>query len=199
MGAIFLSASVPYGERATKFPEADPYLIQAAVRALVLTVMGRRLIVWGGHPSITPMIWAAATDLGLSYQHCVHLFQSKHFKDEFPEINAQFQNVTLTEDVKGDRDASLLKLRKRMFASATFEGAVFIGGMEGIEQEFALLRDMHPSAAIVLVSSCGGATALLAKAHPKLSERPTRDFDYAGVFARQLDIRPNEERRNSLA
>ena len=73
MSAVFLSASVPYGSRAEQFPKADPYLIQVTVRALVVTCLGRRRIVWGGHPAITPMVWAAADDLEVQYPSVVHL------------------------------------------------------------------------------------------------------------------------------
>jgi hypothetical protein len=195
MGAIFLSASVPFGTRAAPYPEADPYLIQAAVRAFVITALGRRLIVWGGHPSITPMLWAAAQDLGVSYHHAVRLYQSRYFKDEFPEINQRFDNVTFTENIGGDREASLLDLRTRMFSSHPFEGAVFIGGMDGVEREFTLFRDRHADARIVLVDSCGGAAAALAREHRDLAENLVRPFDYSGLFARRLRIRPDEERR----
>jgi hypothetical protein len=194
MGAVFLSASVPYGPRSQRYPEADPFLIQAAVRAFVLTVIGRRLIVWGGHPSITPMVWAAAKDLNLSFQHSVRLYQSRHFKDEFPEINQRFNNVVFTPDADGDRDASLFELRTRMLGSLPFESAVFIGGMDGIEKEFELFRDMHSDARIVLVDSCGGATTALARDYPDLSENMVRPFDYAGLFTRRLEIRPDEKR-----
>ncbi len=66
MGAIFLSASVPVPGRGTYYQSADPFLIQFAVRELITAALGRRLIVWGGHPAITPMVWAACEDLGES-------------------------------------------------------------------------------------------------------------------------------------
>jgi hypothetical protein len=64
--AIFLSASVPDPNRSSKyFSTADPLAIGAAVSGLVYVTLGRRLLVWGGHPAITPMIWAAADDMGV--------------------------------------------------------------------------------------------------------------------------------------
>ena len=93
--AIFLSASVPDPRRSPKyFSTADPIAIGAAVSALVYVTLGRRLLVWGGHPAITPMIWAAAEDMGVDYAAWVHLYQSRLFQDEFPAENARFQNVT---------------------------------------------------------------------------------------------------------
>jgi hypothetical protein len=67
MTAVFLSASVPVMGRGNFYETADPFLIQSAVREFVTAVLGRRLIVWGGHPAITPMVWAVCEDLGVSF------------------------------------------------------------------------------------------------------------------------------------
>lgn len=63
MSAIFLSASIPVPGRGNFYKTADPFLIQTAVREFVTLALGRRMIVWGGHPAITPMVWAVCTDL----------------------------------------------------------------------------------------------------------------------------------------
>src|SRR5258705_4522652 len=49
---------------------------QSADAKLTVPTLGRRLLVWGGHPAITPMIWAAANDMGVDYGAWVHLYQS---------------------------------------------------------------------------------------------------------------------------
>jgi len=48
MSAIFLSASVPLVGRGTYHETADPFLIQCAVRELVIAVIRQHKIVWGG-------------------------------------------------------------------------------------------------------------------------------------------------------
>ena len=48
MGAIFLSASVPLINRGNYHESADPFLIQCAVRELVMAVIKTQQIVWGG-------------------------------------------------------------------------------------------------------------------------------------------------------
>ncbi|HMF36309.1 MAG TPA: hypothetical protein VKF17_06700, partial [Isosphaeraceae bacterium] len=61
---IFLSASVPNRDLQTYVP--DPVAIREAVRALVgitLAVPGR-LLIFGGHPAISPMVWEDAESLG---------------------------------------------------------------------------------------------------------------------------------------
>lgn len=85
MSAIFLSASIPVPGRGTYYEDADPFLIQFAIRELLLVALGRRLIVWGGHPAITPMVWSVCEDLGVQYAQSVMLFQSKNFQEFFPE------------------------------------------------------------------------------------------------------------------
>ena len=119
--AIFLSAGVPDPMRGPEYAKtADTVAITAAVAALVHVTLGRRLLVWGGQPAITPMIWVVAEALGLDYSGWVKLYQSRHFEDEFPEDNERFRNVTYTEDVEGDREKSLLAMRERMLKENTF-------------------------------------------------------------------------------
>lgn len=126
--AIFLSASVPDAKRAPEFAKsADSVAITAAVSALVHVTLGRRPLVWGGHPAITPMIWIAAEEMKVDYGKWVKLYQSNFFADEFPEDNKRFQNVTFSDSVPNDRDKSLSIMRKRMFKENVFEAAVFIG------------------------------------------------------------------------
>jgi hypothetical protein len=193
-GAIFLSASVPDPKRAPEYAStADTVAITSAVSALVYVTLGRRQLVWGGHPAITPMIWVVAQDLGLDYGAWVKLYQSNYFDDEFPEENAKFGNIVFTERVGTDREASLRLMRQRMFAENQFESAVFIGGMAGIRAEYELLHEMQPDAHIVPIGSTGGAAAELidrTSSPPELWE----ELDYVGLFHRQLGISVREER-----
>src|SRR5438132_13446016 len=114
MTAIFLSASVPDADRGGPyFANADPFLIQFAVRELLTAALGRRLVVWGGHPAITPMVWAVCEDLGVKYSNAVVLYQSRFFEEDFPGENTRFANVEYIEAV-GDREKSLYEMRKTM-------------------------------------------------------------------------------------
>ena len=71
MGAIFLSASVPV--RPPYDADARPQEIQAAINALAQVALGRKKLVWGGHPAITPLLWAAAQSVGVEYAVAVAL------------------------------------------------------------------------------------------------------------------------------
>ena len=195
MGAILLSASVPTLGRAPFDQDIEPQMIQAAVGALATAVMGRRVLVWGGHPAITPMLWAAAQSLGVKYANSVRLFQSRFWKDEdFPAENRHFANVTYVDAVDGDRDKSLQAMRLEMLRSSAFEAAVFIGGMEGIFDEHSLFAPLHPQARCLPVAVTGGAARMLAV---KLNYAVPSDIgplDFTTLFYRELAILPSQRR-----
>lgn len=196
--AIFLSAGVPDPKRGPEYAAtADTVAIGAAVSALVHVALGRRLVVWGGQPAITPMIWVVAQDLGVDYGRWVRLYQSRHFEDEFPEDNVRFHNVTYTDDVDRDREKSLLAMRERMFSEHAFKAAIFIGGMGGIVQEYELFRRLQPGAAVIPVVSTGGATLEVASRAGALPADLSDDLDYVALFHRHLSISVREERFRS--
>ena len=193
--AVFLSAGVPDPRREPQYAAtADTVAITAAVSALVHVTLGRRLLIWGGQPAITPMIWVVAEDIGVDYSRWVQLYQSQHFKDDFPEDNARFSNITFTDDVEHDRGKSLRFMRERMFSEHAFKAAVFIGGMGGIVEEYELFRQLQPSATIVPVLSTGGAVQEVAGRTGPLSLDLTNDRDYVALFHRHLGVSVREER-----
>ena len=193
MGAVFLSASVPVPRRGTYFERTNPQLIQFAVREFVTTVLGRKLLVWGGHPAITPMVWRICEDLGVRYSEATVLYQSRFFEDQFPVENARFKNVRLIDAHAAGRAESLAAMRRQMFEDTTFDAAVFIGGMEGIFEEYAKFVELQPKARIVPVAAPGGAAGdLAAEIMPENQDLKTLDF--AQLFATFLSIAPNAPR-----
>ena len=193
--AIFLSAGVPDPKRGPEFAAtADTVAINAAVSALVHVTLGRRRLVWGGHPAITPMVWEVARNLEVDYGKWVTLYQTTFFEDEYPEDNEKFKNTVFTENVEGDREASLLEMRRRMFSEHGFGGAVFIGGMGGIIDEFDLFKQYQPKASLVPVLSTGGAALILSDRLIDASEDLSLDLDYVALFHRHLGISTAEKR-----
>ena len=190
---VFLSASVPMPGRGEYYKTADPLLIQSAVRAFAEIVLGRRRIVWGGHPTITPMLMEACVHLGISYSKAVVLYQSKFFEEEFPAENAFFKNVEFTEKVEEDRQASLVLMRNKMLSRPNLKAAVFIGGMEGVSDEIKIFEGYHPQAARVFVGSTGGA-ALEHVLAQGTSMDEALSIDYFKMFHSQLGIQANESR-----
>lgn len=187
---IFLSASIPLPERDAKYIEtADVIAIRDAVIALATTVLPKHRIIWGGHPSITPLIYYVMQKLDLNIQEHVTLYQSKLFEKFFPEDNDKFKNVILTESVENDREKSLLHMRERMLSESIFFAAIFIGGMEGVEEEYKLFIQKYPEAIIIPLASTGAASKLIYDnvfSEDKKNERFVKDYGYMSVFQKYL-------------
>lgn len=196
-GAVFLSASVPDPDAPNFVLPGDAAAISAAISALLYVTLGRRKLVWGGHPAITPMIWSVAEDMGIDYGQWVELHQSLLFEDEFPEETRRFRNVVFTDAIGNDRDASLRAMRERMINGTDYCAAVFIGGMSGINDEYAMLRTTGKDIKIVPIASTGGATVMIAEAE-QAAPALLRELDYVRLLFAQLDIDPNELRYRTL-
>jgi len=195
MNEVFLSASVPVKGRGDFYKDADPYLIQFAVREFVLAILGRQKIVFGGHPAITPMIVNICKDLGLNFTDCVLLYQSKYFAGQYPEANAKFSNIIYTDAVDNDRKASLIRMREEMLSRSNLTAAIFIGGMEGVLEEYELFTRLHPDAAILAVTAPGGAAKQLAERLPTYNTEEPQGMDFARLFYNGLKIDPREQRK----
>lgn len=196
---IFLSASVPLPERDSKYIDtADIIAIRDAVIALTTVVLPHHRLIWGGHPSITPLVYYVMEKLNLNIQDHVNLYQSRFFERFFPEDNNKFNNVTLTDIVEDDREKSLLHMRERMLSEFAFSAAVFIGGMEGIngdeekgiDGEYKMFREKHPNAMILPIASTGGATRIVFDSLPPEDEakheRFLKDYGYMSLFQKYL-------------
>ena len=188
---IFLSASVPLPERDPKYIEtADIIAIRDAVIALTTVVLPKHRIIWGGHPSITPLIYFVMKKMGLQnkIQEHVTLYQSEYFKDIFPADNNKFKNVKLTENL-GDIPSSIQHMRTRMFTENKFDAAIFIGGMDGIEVEFNMFRENHPNALLLPIASTGAATKIVYDTllpEEFKNERLVKDYGYMSLFQKLL-------------
>jgi hypothetical protein len=189
MKEIFLSASVPKAGRGGFDESSNPFLIQFAVRELITVCLGRRRVIWGGHPSITPMVYAVCADFGVEFEAPVILYQSAYFSRQFPAENRFFSPI-IVDSVGDNLPQSLTSLRRAML-SRPLEAAVFIGGMEGIFEEHDLYRDIHGrDASVVALGAPGGASRELA------SNDPNRDrVDFARLFYEKLAIDPREPRQ----
>jgi hypothetical protein len=196
VGAVFLSASVPVPGRAPFDQDCEPQMIQSAVSALATVAFGRKTIVWGGHPAITPMLWASAQDLGVRYAAAVRLFQTKFTPEEdFPEENKHFANVTYVEAVDSDLAKSLLAMRTAMLKSAEFDAAVFIGGMDGVIDEHTLFSHFHPNTKCIVIGATGGAARRLAATLNYTVPRDIGPLDFMSLLYRELDISPIDRRQ----
>ena len=188
---IFLSASVPLEERDPKFFEtADVIAIRDAVIALASTVLTNKeyRLIWGGHPSITPLITLVLDRYDLKMSDRVILYQSMESEKFFPPENKDV-GVRRITDKKENRDASLLLMRQMMINTNEYEAAVFIGGMEGVLDEYAMFQEQHPETLCLPIASTGAAAQLLFNKQPeKFDKRLMTELSYTSLFKELLRL-----------
>jgi hypothetical protein len=184
LNKIFLSASIPYQERDRKFCDtADIVAIRDSVRALATVVIPNAHLIWGGHPAITPLIRFVMERLNTNLRDHVTLYQSNYFKDFFPIDNFSFENIQLTEALEY-RDSSLKKMRQEMIAENDYKIGIFIGGMEGVLEEYELFKSSNPNALVLPVASTGAAAKMIYESiEPHLDERLANDYAYMALFS----------------
>lgn len=203
MSSIFLSASVPSSD-SEFYDHSDPMLIQAALRTFLYTVLGRKHLVFGGHPTISPLILAICEDLGVDNKAAVTIYQSQYFLKDTPKVNTRFANLVKV-NAAGTRESSLAIMRTIMLRQHKYEAAVFIGGQQGIFQEHNQFKKMHPSAKVIALRSPGGASAKIESFATPMLERSSfspeergHDYDelldYVGLFTSGLQIELSSKR-----
>jgi hypothetical protein len=156
-GPIFLAASVP--ERDLDLYVPDPVAIREAIRALVAETVRERLLVFGGHPAISPLVEHAARSLDAVDN--VRIYQSEFFRHVLPPVSLKFKHLVWTPAVPGDRAASLTLMRTQMITSETFDAGIFIGGMDGLDEEWRLFAQHRANAPAFPIASTEGAARLL--------------------------------------
>ncbi len=184
LNKIFLSASIPYIERDRKFYDtADIVAIRDSVRALAAVVIPKAHLIWGGHPAITPLIRYVMQRLDTNLKDHVSLYQSKFFEAYFPEDNFHFEDIKLTVALE-DRENSLKKMRDEMITKNDYKIGIFIGGMEGVIEEYELFKSSNPNALILPIASTGAAAKIIYDSiDNKPNERLINDYAYMALFS----------------
>jgi hypothetical protein len=179
---IFLSASIPSESRDKKYYKtADVIAIRDSIRALATVVIPKSHLVWGGHPSITPLIRYVMKKMDSPIRQHVTLFQSKFFVKIFPKENTYFENFKLTPS-KRNKETSLEVMRIEMIKSYDYKAGIFIGGMEGVEEEFDLFRMFHPNSSVYPIASTGAAAKFIYNNIDKPNPRLLNDYAYMELF-----------------
>jgi hypothetical protein len=190
--AVFLSASFPTGPRGEAFPSSDPAAVADAVTAIVRTIFavnGR--LVFGGHPTITPLVLHVAGDRG--YRERVDVYQSQWFSSEVPQETLRLEELgfgriywtpaatTLAE--------SLHAMRIKMLRDSDPVGAIFIGGMEGIHDEWELFGELAPGHQRIALVAPGGASAELVEENelPEVLRREIGSPHYPALARRIIE------------
>lgn len=190
---IFLSASIPLPERDPKFiNSADISAIRDSVNALTKYVIPKAHLIWGGHPSITPLIKYTLEQLEYDVKDHVTLYQSRLFEKIFPKDNDSFANIKLIDCVNNDREESLLAMRNKMLSKdQNFIAGIFIGGMEGIETEMLIFKENHPNALILPIASTGAGALEIYHKYPSYYPSNFKDelknnYAYLSLFTKLL-------------
>ena len=124
----------------------------------------------------------------LSTMDRVRIFQSEFFRSVVPAESLAFPRLTWIPAVRGDREASLLAMRQAMLASEPLRAGVFIGGMAGVEDEYAPLRRLQPGLPASAVASTGAPAAMILRgdtaqpADPALRHGLETDLVYGALF-----------------
>lgn len=186
--AILLSASVPYIREATSdmTPEerqqlrelstryvqsAQPQRIRLAVMELTKAALMRQTqLIFGAHPAISPMVLEAARNVGAP-PDSILIFQSAFFADRIPRSTLELSDwsagrLFFTRQRPGDRpydarNESLAEMRSLMVSPPNLRGAIFVGGMEGVEEEAILFKSAHPNLPRYAIASTGSAALAL--------------------------------------
>jgi hypothetical protein len=187
--ALFLSASVPYKRDGLTAPAeiarndryiqaAQPALIREAVAHLCRFTFQRDInLIFGAHPSIAPMVLEAARRFGAdSGRKRVIVFQSTYFeskripRETLALSNWQYGELLWTDQqtLRGqpDKKQSLRHMREVMVQSPKLIGAIFIGGMEGVEEESTLFTRHQPGKPSYAIGSTGSAAQELLSNSP---------------------------------
>ena len=201
--ALFLSASVPKdrprGEHEHEFIPDDvrqdfrsdwdllpaalmhrsPRNIRRAVSWIAREALARDyLLVFGGHPAISPMVLDIAERVVPSDDEIrVLVFQARIFKNAMTEAAIDLARwrhgcMVLTQPPSGDpadtrqRVPALSRMRAEMTALPNLTAAVFVGGMSGLLEESMRFAERHPGTPRYAVGSTGGAAQFLLERRP---------------------------------
>lgn len=179
--AVFLSASFPSGERGKAFEPYDAGAISDAVSAYVRVVLsGGDSLVFGGHPTITPLVLLVAGEVGVREK--VIIYQSRWFANAITPETYRLEELGLGTirwvESGEDLEESLASLRETMLQEVELLGGAFVGGMKGILTEFEMFRELWGGKpALPVVAPGGAARQLMEKAADVLPDNLIADLE----------------------
>ncbi|CAL4858622.1 hypothetical protein [Microbacterium sp. MM2322] len=202
-GSIFLSGSIP--DAARWQGDFEPLEITDAVVAFARACLTREFrIVTAAHPTLAPLLMYVAAEFPSTDEARIVIYQSQLFETVLPTATRRFEadgvgELIWTEAVAGDEptpghwEASLREMRSRMLTETNPLAAVFIGGMEGVREEFSRFSDLFPGRPKYAVRRPGGEAAQLSLEAQRASSSVSdaeNDISYPTLwngFLRELD------------
>jgi hypothetical protein len=170
---LFLSVSLPSADRHQNYYlNTNPLNITNAVVSFIESILKRNgKIIFGGHPTISPLVLTVAKKFisslnGEKDPIRIYIYQSEMFKDKISKFTNELLDLGIgkiiwTKSFNDLREKSLYDMRVQMLKEHNISAGIFIGGMEGIEREFDLFKEIYPETPIYLIGSSGGATKIL--------------------------------------
>jgi hypothetical protein len=208
---IFLSASIPDPQRWRG--EADTLAITDAVVALARAFLtaGARLVT-AAHPTIAPLLLYVAAEFPEERPRQIVTYQSEVFEDVLPVATQRFRDEGIgefnwtpaapgEEPRPGECNQSLAIMRRQMLVESEPCAAAFVGGMEGIPQEFSIFTELYQNAPIYAVGRPGGeARALVQRSPVRLRDELMGSAIYAALWRAVVEDlaarhRPNDPER----
>lgn len=188
---VFLSASVPNVDDGNY----DYLIIHDIVVTLTYEVIKRGgTLVFGGHPTITPIIQNVMEIMGYDSQSGIYpdvrLYQSRYFKEEYQlEVKLFPEGLLHETEIRGEniesgensKMASLKYMRTCMIVDdgIKFTSAVFLGGKykttpkdSGVWKEYEMFKIHHKDARCLFFENTGNVPKSL-----KNKEKPECEFD----------------------
>jgi hypothetical protein len=187
---IFLSVSLPSADRHQNYYlNTNPLNITNAVVSFIESILKRNgKIIFGGHPTISPLVLTVAKKFisilnGEKDPVRIYIYQSEMFKDKISKFTNELLDLGIgkiiwTESFNDLREKSLYDMRVQMLKQHNISAGIFIGGMEGIEEEFDLFKEIYPETPMYLIGSSGGATKILFEKYFKDEKEWVFPWDY---------------------
>jgi len=169
---IMLSASLPTGLEETRRAQ-DLFDLMVVLIGGILSSSGT--LVFGGHPTVTPLIHRVANSASSSTKPQIKLFQLRRFRGKAPEeindarIFGDVAWIGFEQDDKESLNSDLRKMRNAMVKAS--QAAIFIGGkteafsgrVPGIIDEYERFTKRHPKGPVYLLGMLGGASLKIIK------------------------------------
>lgn len=184
---VFMSASVPSPLRGyTKIANAGFEIDQAVISLTRAVLSESGSLVFGGHPSISPLVATVAAeyhepvlaeDTRERPSLPIRIYQSEAFRGFEPAVTPMmyrlgYAHLDWVESFEGERfdpkktgapqcEESLRRMRREMMLRTEPDAMVCIGGMEGVEREAEMFAELRPGRPIFTLAMSGGAAARL--------------------------------------
>jgi len=179
---IFLSASVPQPDREFYGTENVFAIKEAVISFVRVCAEKNRPFYFGGHPAITPLVWNVAKNYSGDKEPSIKIYQSLFFGDKRPKEVEHFKDVHMTKVVNNDKKESVDYMRQLMFEENPTETAVFIGGMDGVMEEAAMIKEKYPQVRFLPLYGTGGAAKSIYQEYHIKDERLKESYAFYELF-----------------